>query len=60
MNEHFADAGKPMTPELLAVARELDAYAGSCGDANAWQGVGMVSVPIRLLVNLRIALKELP
>jgi len=57
MNEHFADAGKPMTPELLAAIRAIDAAAGEAGNAGAWQGGGVKAIHIRLLAENRIALK---
>ena len=61
MNQ-FVEANKKvelpaMTPELLAAIRAIDAYAGEAGNAEAWQGVGVIAIPIRLTVNNRIALK---
>lgn len=37
------------------VAREIDAYAGAAADVRP--AVGMVAVPLRLLADLRTALK---
>jgi len=62
VTDHIVDANKKaalpaMTPELLAAIRAIDAYAGEAGNAEAWQGVGVIAIPIRLAVNNRIALK---
>ena len=43
--------------ELVTVAREIDRYAGAAGDMDP--AVGVASLPIRLYVALRRALREL-
>ena len=43
--------------QLETIAREIDRYAGAAGDIDP--AVGMASIPIRMFVALRQALRQL-